>query len=225
MKPEVRRFLLLAALCAGGVALLALLFYGSDGFNSLDHRLTGRLVAPSGSLRESLFHGLADLAEPWPLAVALLAVATVAAVCGRYRELALAGVVVLAANLSTQIMKAALAHPRLQSAFGASAPVAVGYPSGHTTAAVAAGFALWLVSPPRHRRLAAGVGLAYGLAVGAGVIVAGWHFVSDVAGAVLVVGFWGCLALAWSTRLPGGNSRESHRREPPDPGLRDLEET
>lgn len=200
MNRLVRRYLIAALFCAGGVALLALLFYGSDRFNSLDHRVTARLVAPSGAALETLFHGFADLAEPGPLALALFVVTVVGVVSGRFRELALAATVVLGANLSTQIMKAALAHPRLQSALGASDPVAVGYPSGHTTAAFSAGFALWLVVPPRHRRLAAIAGLAYGLVVGAGVIVAGWHFVSDVAGAILVVGFWGCLALAWTGR-------------------------
>ena len=32
--------------------------------------------------------------------------------------------------------------------------------------------------------------------MGLGVIIAGWHFISDVIGAVLVVGFWASLALA-----------------------------
>lgn len=201
MNRAVRRVLVLAVLCAAGVALLALLFYGSDRFNSLDHRLTARLVAPSGSIPEVLFHLFADLAEPWPLAVALLAVTVAGLASGRYRELAIAAAVVLGANITTQVMKAALAHPRLQSALGASGPVAVGYPSGHTTAAFSVGFALWLVVPPRHRRLAAAAGLGYGLLVGAGVVVAGWHFLTDVAGAILVVGFWACLALAWVETL------------------------
>lgn len=202
MNRPVRNLLAIATLCAAGVALLALLFYGSDSFNSLDHRITGKLVAPAGSVTESVFHGLADLAEPVPLVLALAAVAIVALVSGRVRELAIAAVAVLGANLSTQIMKAALAHPRLQSAFGATYPVAVGYPSGHTTAAFSVAFALWLVAPPRHRRLALRIGLAYGILVAAGVVVAGWHFLTDVAGAILAVGFWACLAVAWLTARP-----------------------
>lgn len=210
MNRSVRRLLIAALICAAGVALLALLFYGSDRFNSLDHRITGKLVASSGSITETVFHGFADLAEPVPLALALAGIAIVGLVSGRPRELVVAGGVVLAANLSTQIMKAVLAHPRLQSAFGATYPVAVGYPSGHTTAAFSAGFALWLVVPPAHRRLAAQVGLVYGLLVAAGVVVAGWHFLTDVAGAILVVGFWACLALAW---LGLGRGTARHSRE------------
>ncbi len=196
MGRTVRRLLILALGCAAGVALLALLFYGSDRFNDLDHRVTGRLLAPDGSLRESLFHAAADLAEPVPLAIALAVVAGLGLAWGRPWQLLAAGGVVLAANVTTQVMKAALSHPRLQGAFGATQHIEVGYPSGHTTAAFSAGFALWLVAPPRFRRRAAWVGIAYGLVVAAGVVIAGWHYVSDVLGAVLVVGFWGSLALA-----------------------------
>lgn len=197
MARRTRNLLLAALLCAGGVALLALLFYGSDRFNSLDHRLTARLLAPSGSFRESLFHGMADLAEPAPLALALLAIAAIGIGTGRHRELAGAVIVVFGANLSTQLMKAVLDHPRLQSALGATHHIEVGYPSGHTTAALAASFALWLVAPPRYRPAAILVGATYGILVGTGVVVAGWHYLSDVAGAILVVGFWACLALIW----------------------------
>jgi len=210
MTAKARRFLFAAVLCAGGVALLALLFYGSDRFNSLDVRLTSRLVAPEGSGLEVLFHRLADLANPLPLVIVLGVILGIGLASGQYRELLLAFAVFFAANLSTQVMKAALAHPRIQSAFGATHPVEVGYPSGHTTAALSAGFALWLVFPPRHRRIAAWIGVGYGVLVAAGVVIAGWHFLSDVAGAVLVVGFWACLALAWIAASrdvePGGRT-------------------
>lgn len=196
MDRTVRRLLIGAVVCAVGVGLLALLFYGSDRFNDLDHRLTARLLAPEDSLRETVFHAAADLAEPVPLVFALGAVTVLGALWRRPWHLLAAGGVVLAANVTTQVMKAVLAHPRLQGAFGATSHIEVGYPSGHTTAAFSAGFALWLVSPPRYRAVAAGAGVAYGLIVAAGVVVAGWHYVSDVIGAVLVVGFWGLLALA-----------------------------
>ena len=55
---------------------------------------------------------------------------------------------------------------------------------------------LWLVTPPKWRPWAAIAGTAYGLAVAAGVVVAGWHLVSDVLGAAMVVGFWACVAMA-----------------------------
>lgn len=208
MDRTTRRLLTGALFCAAGVALLALLFYGSDRFNDLDHRLTARLLAPDGSLRESLFHAAADLADPVPLAIALLAVTVLGLLWWRPWQLLAAGGVVLAANITTQVMKAALAHPRLQGALGATHHVEVGYPSGHTTAAFSAGFALWLVAPPQFRRRAALFGLVYGCVVAAGVIGAGWHYVSDVIGAILVVGFWGLLALV----LVGSSERRNLSR-------------
>lgn len=93
-------------------------------------------------------------------------------------------------------MKALMAHPRLQGALGVSYPIEIHYPSGHTTAALASAFGLWLVTPPRWRLWAALAGGAYALAVAAGVVIAGWHFISDVLGAAMVVGFWACLAMA-----------------------------
>ena len=35
-----------------------------------------------------------------------------------------------------------------------------------------------------------------GVWLGLGVVVAGWHLISDVIGAILVVSFWAALALA-----------------------------
>jgi membrane-associated phospholipid phosphatase len=93
-------------------------------------------------------------------------------------------------------MKLVLAHPDLQGALGATNPVEIDYPSGHTTAAFGLGFALWLTAPPDSRGWAGAAGLIFGAAVGIGVVVAGWHYVSDVFGAVMVVGFWASIALA-----------------------------
>ncbi len=196
MSIAVRRLVLLAILCAAGVALLALFFYGSDRFNHYDSTLTADLLAPTDSLRHSIAELWSDSANPVPLALFLAAVSVLGIIWKRPWHLLAAGGVVLMANLSTQVMKALLAHPRLQGALGASYPIEIGYPSGHTTAAVSAGFALWLVAPRRLRGWAALAGAAYASIVAAGVVVAGWHFISDVLGAVMVVGFWAALAMA-----------------------------
>ncbi|MDQ5895558.1 MAG: hypothetical protein QG596_1819, partial [Actinomycetota bacterium] len=103
---------------------------------------------------------------------------------------------ILLANVTTQALKLVMAHPRLQGALGVSYPIEIHYPSGHTTAALSAGFGLWLITPPKWRLWAGLAGAAYGLAVAAGVVIAGWHFVSDVIGAAFVVSFWACLAMA-----------------------------
>lgn len=192
----IRGLILLAVLCAAGVALLALLFYGSDRFNDLDTRATAKLLAAEGSRSESLAASASDLANGGPLLVFMLVLAGLAVLWRRSVHL-LAGVaVVVLANLTTQGMKVVLSHPRVQGELGASYPIEIGYPSGHTTAAFSIGFALWVLAPPGRRMLAGTIGLIYGVGVGAGVVVAGWHYLSDVAGAIMVVGFWAALTMA-----------------------------
>jgi membrane-associated phospholipid phosphatase len=191
------RLVLLALLFALGVALLALLFYGSDRFNDLDARATANLLAAEGSRTEALADAASDLADGGQLLLFTVALAGIGIYWRRPVHLLAGFAVIVLANATTQLMKLALSHPRLQGELGASYPIEIGYPSGHTTAAFSVGFALWLASPPERRWLAGLVGLAYGLLVGAGVVVAGWHYLSDVAGAIMVVGFWSALAMAW----------------------------
>lgn len=188
--------LLAAAFCAGGTALLALLFYGSSRIANFDARVTSHFLATPDSGLDRLADLGARLAEPVPLLLIIFGLIALGVAFSRPWHLLAAGFVILAANLTTQVMKLLMAHPRLQGALGVSYPIEIHYPSGHTTAALAAGFGLWLIVPPRWRLLAGVAGAAYGLAVAAGVVIAGWHFISDVIGAAMVVGFWACLALA-----------------------------
>jgi len=210
MDRSVRNLLLVALACAAGVALLALLFYGSDRFAEIDARATAHLLAAEGSWRESAGQFGADLAEPVPLAFFYFLLIALAVGWGRPWQLAGAGAVIVCANVTTQGLKLIGAHPRLQGALGVSYPVEIHYPSGHTTAALAVGFGLWLIAPPRYRRPAALVGAALGVAVGAGVVVAGWHFMSDVVGAALVVGFWACVTLSALIQLGRETAPGSH---------------
>ena len=191
-----RRLIYVAIACAVVVALIALLVYGSSRISHYDAVVTSHLLAAPGSGAESIGQHAADGGNFGPTALVLLVVIFLGAVWGRPWHLLAAGGLVLFANASTQIMKLVLAHPRLQGALGVSYPIEITYPSGHTTAALSAGFALWLVSPPRWRGWALLFALAFGSAVGLGVIIAGWHFISDVIGAVFVVGFWLALVLA-----------------------------
>ncbi|MBK5232387.1 MAG: phosphatase PAP2 family protein [Thermoleophilia bacterium] len=196
MPLAVQRLIFVAFTCAVGVALLALFFYGSARFNHYDSTLTAHLLAPTGSARERLAEATSAGGNFGPLALGLLLVVGLGLIWKRPWYL-LAGVAVFVlANASTQIMKLVLAHPRLQGALGVSYPIGIGYPSGHTTGALSLGFALWVTAPPRWRGWAALFGLVYATAVGLGVIIAGWHFISDVIGAILVVGFWAALVLA-----------------------------
>ena len=63
MPVVAKRLILVALACAFGVALLALLFYGSARFSNFDVRATSHLLAPSGSARETVADDAADLAD------------------------------------------------------------------------------------------------------------------------------------------------------------------
>jgi membrane-associated phospholipid phosphatase len=84
------------------------------------------------------------------------------------------------------------------------------FPSGHTTIAMSALFALLIVVPHRWRGVAVAVGSVYAVAIGAQTVTAKWHRLSDTIGADLVVLAVTCAVLAWLTR--GGSLRAVPRR-------------
>ena len=93
----------------------------------------------------------------------------------------------LAANVSTQVLKAALDRPDN----GVSDALVNSLPSGHTTAAAAASLAVFLVSSPRLRPVVAALGALFTTATGAATLLNQWHRPSDVVAAMAVVAFWG----------------------------------
>ena len=76
------------------------------------------------------------------------------------------------------------------------------FPSGHATVAAAAAFAVFLVSPPRWRPLAAVCGGAVAVLTGVLLVIDQWHRPSDVVAAFMLVAACGCLGgialLLWS---------------------------
>jgi membrane-associated phospholipid phosphatase len=197
------------------VALIALTFLAYEVGPSarLDAHLLATLAAhhhtPLGTLAESLAH----LADPLPLLVLLAAACGIAVWRGRPRRALAAVVVVAGANVTTELLKAALAHPRYQPVLN---PEEVGYaafPSGHATAAASIAIAYLFVVPARWRVLTALVGAGFVAAVGCSVVVLDWHFPSDVAGGILVACGWGFAVLAGLRAA--GLPRESERRRGP----------
>ena len=67
-------------------------------------------------------------------------------------------------------------------------------PSGHATAAAAFAIGLTLVLPPVARGVASLLGATYAAVVGVATLSSGWHRLSDVVAAYLVVGGWAALA-------------------------------
>ncbi|MEU4690178.1 phosphatase PAP2 family protein [Actinoplanes sp. NPDC023714] len=117
-----------------------------------------------------------------------------------------AAVLVLGANITTQLLKSRLPRPALD---GLSYPNSL--PSGHTTAAASVAFAVVLVLPEAVRGLAALAGSLGTAVIAIGTVWARWHRPSDAIAALLVVLAWGAL-VAFAIRLrpsrtPRGPSR------------------
>ncbi|MGJ9425875.1 phosphatase PAP2 family protein [Nesterenkonia halotolerans] len=124
---------------------------------------------------------------------------------GRWRVLGSAAVLVLGANLSTQLFKLVFS----------SRPVLIGLtedwtgnslPSGHTTMAASAAAAMFLIARPRDRALWGVLAANWSALWGAYIFVEGWHLPSDMIAAYLVVAAWtlvcGAVVLQTEARDP-----------------------
>ncbi len=188
----------LAACFACIAALIALTYFAYEVGPSarLDARLLSKLASHHHTPLGRLADGLAHLADPLPLLLLLAVACAVALRRGRPREAVAAAVVVAGANVTTQLLKGLLAHPRYQSILGEAQISSSSFPSGHTTAAASIAIAFLLVVPARWRALTLLVGAGFVFAVGCSVVVLDWHYPSDVAGGLLVACGWGFAVLA-----------------------------
>lgn len=100
-------------------------------------------------------------------------------------------VLVVGANLSTQVLKHwVLSRPNLGVDY---AGLANSLPSGHSTVAMSAALGILLVAPVRARSIAAFLGWTMASFVGVSVMLNEWHRLADVLTAFLVAGIWGVL--------------------------------
>lgn len=195
MARNVKSPLAACFVCAVGLGFLTLLALGLAAGRHVDVRLFLRLAEdePSGGTAAD---AIAAVGDPLPMLV-LLVVACLIALLRGYPRGALAAVLVVAgANVTTQLLKALLAHPRVKLAIGGNPFEPNTFPSGHTTAAASIAVAYAFVVPAALRALTLGLGAALALAVGCSVVAIGWHYPSDVLGAYLVVACWGFAVLA-----------------------------
>jgi len=119
-----------------------------------------------------------------------------------------AGVVVLGANITTQLMKTNFSRPD-PAGWDGTTPGA--FPSGHVTVAMSLGMSLVLVAPPALRWTATLVGCAYATGVGVAVIALDWHRPSEVVGAYLVSVAWTAAVGAILTGTGEGGPGEGDR--------------
>lgn len=204
----------LVAACLASVLALALLAWAvlhADGIRHLDARLLAHLSTDRFGAVGDVAHPIADLGNPVPQVLLLLAGIALAMRAGR-RDDALAGLALVAgASLTTQLLKHALAAPRFDPVLGWGQVGESSFPSGHTTAACAMAAAWTLFFAPSRRRLAAGIA-SFSLAslVAVSVVVLRYHFPSDVLGGFLVAFAFACAVSA--LRLESLSSRRGSAR-------------
>lgn len=188
----------LAACLVCVAALIGLTYFAYEVGPSarLDARLLSKLASHHHTPLGTLADGLAHLADPLPLVLLLGTACAVALRRKRPRQAIAAAVVVAGANITTQVLKGLLAHPRYQSILGEAQISSSSFPSGHTTAAASIALAFLFVVPARLRPLTLLLGAGFVFAVGCSVVVLDWHYPSDVAGGLLVACGWGFAVLA-----------------------------
>jgi membrane-associated phospholipid phosphatase len=191
--------------CAGALVGLALVAYGIDAAQRADATLLSHFINDGARLYPTA-DTVAHLGDPLPLVLMLGCACGVALWRSRPLDAAAAVAVVAGANLTTQILKVALAHPRFQSVLGHDQLGPVAFPSGHATAATSIAIAFLFVVPHGWRPAVAAAGACFVAAVGCSVMILAWHFPSDVLGGVLVASGWGFAVLALRRIAEGGGS-------------------
>lgn len=212
LAPPVRAVvsLLMALASAAAVWVLARAAVGTASGQRMDQLILSGAQAHEGRLAE--YAQIAILSVSAPAVIALLAIAAVLVLLRRRGDLLLPiGLVVLGANVTTQVLKHLVIT---REALGPGIEITPNsFPSGHTTLAATALVAVVLASGGA-RVVLAPLGAAWTAAAGIGTLVEGWHRPSDVVGAIVVVAAWTFLALA----VDGLLARRRLARRPAVPG-------
>jgi membrane-associated phospholipid phosphatase len=199
--------LFVAVLAAAGVAASYRVFIGTGLGQSVDtSALHGAEVhhARAVEIMSRALNGTSLVS----LVLVCLAAAAIGVVRRRIDLAVGAAVLVIAANLTTRLLKTRLDRPDLD---GFPAPNS--FPSGHTTAAASVAFALVLVLPHAIRGMVALLGATYVTVIAVATVWAEWHRPSDTIAALLIVLAWGGLVSAVlrarRIRVPGAKERPS----------------
>jgi membrane-associated phospholipid phosphatase len=186
-----RRSKTLFGMTLGCAALFAFVVVGAYAWGpteKLDEAGFNGFVGLDGAPRELAWR-LIDFGDVPQVVLITLVLAAVCLLRGRPRSAVAVVGLTAATSVSSQLLKLLLAHPRNPSSITYTlGPEAL--PSGHATAAMSLAMAGVLAAPRRARLAAAVIGSALALGVGASVIVAAWHFPSDVIAGYLLATGW-----------------------------------
>ena len=210
MPSRARNALFGAAGTTGLLVLTWFFAYHVSFAERADRSILRGFAGLSRSRLDDVTRFFAHLCDPKPY-VFLAAIPVVVALLRRRPRVAVTvGLIMLAANMTTQYLKPLLAAPR-QPAFGVLAQGVGSWPSGHATAVMALVLCMVIVAAPRWRPLVAAASAAFAIAVVYSFLELGWHFPSDVLGGFLVATIWTLLGVAGLSTLEA--RRPERKRE------------
>jgi membrane-associated phospholipid phosphatase len=183
--------LLAAAGCALAAVLVWLTAYHLSPFEAIDQRTFDGFLGLSRPATAGRAAQFSHLADPGPFALFAAALVLVALLRRRVRTAVVVAVILAGSNVSTQLLKPALAKPEVFPGVETAT-----WPSGHATAAMALVLCLVLVAPVRLRPAAAALGGLFALAVVYSILILGHHEPSDILGGFLMAGAWTGLGVA-----------------------------
>jgi len=192
--PSRRRLVWLAGACTAAALAVYLLALGVDVFRDLDRDLRYPQIVGDWRVRDDASDEFGRVATvgftAWGAALAVLAIAA-----GRLRGAVLAGGAVGLGALATWITSEGLGRldpvggEMLRYAIdggGVRTPAPGAFPSGHAAVAMALAVGTVLVLPPRLRPLGIALTAPPVAAVCVAIMALGWHYPSDILGAVLL---------------------------------------
>ena len=184
------RVIALAAACAVAAAAIHVATLYVPALASADIKGYFGFLGLQTSRTLELGRAVVSTADPLSYALLLAAVLAYGVRVRGPRAAAATGAAILAADLTSQLLKAALSSPR------PGLVEAHSWPSGHMTAAMTLVLALVLLSPSRWRAPVAVLGGLYAVAMGYSLPLLASHYPSDVLGAVAIAAGWMSLAAA-----------------------------
>lgn len=206
---------MLALLAAAAAVVVWLVALGVPRGRALDASAMLSFGGVATPPRQPSIMGLAHLADPVPFLVGGVLLVAVALLRRRFLMAALVPAILLSANVTTQILKPALAEVRLIELHGVGTVYPGSWPSGHATAAMSLALCLVLVVGPQLRPLAALVGAGYAIAVGYALVALGWHLPSDILGGYLVAATFALLGAAALAALEARRPARARRVRAP----------
>lgn len=173
-----------AAACAVGFGIVLALAYWSADARAVDSVALQGFSGLDRPGSRGLINRLIDIGNPAPVAFIGLLLALTALARGRPRVALFVLALIAVTSVSSQALKALLAHPRPHGVPVGIADAA--FPSGHATAIMSLAIALVVTMPARLRPAAAAFGLGLVVAVSYSLVTSGGHFPSDVVGGYLL---------------------------------------